>query len=69
MLPYYLKSLEILVQHYTVPVALARSIDTAPEIFRPGLKRLVTKIDGGDSSIQPYVDFALEYAGKSFTIL
>ena len=26
MLPYYLKSLEILVQHYTVPVALARSI-------------------------------------------
>lgn len=61
MLPYYLKSLEILVQHYTVPVALARSIDTAPEIFKPGLKRLVTKIDGGDSSIQPYVDFALEY--------
>src|SRR5574344_1800127 len=33
MLQYYLKSLEILIQHYTVPVALARSIDTAPEIF------------------------------------
>src|SRR5690606_35111552 len=30
MLPYYLKSLEILIQHYTVPVALARSIETAP---------------------------------------
>ena len=29
MLPYYLKGLEILIQHYTVPVALARSIDTA----------------------------------------
>lgn len=61
MLPYYLKSLEILVQHYTVPVALSRSIDTAPEIFRPGLKTLVAKIDEGDSSIQPYIDFANEY--------
>ena len=61
MLPYYLKSLEILVQHYTVPVALSRSIDTAPEIFRPGLRKLVAKIDEGDSSIQPYIDFALEY--------
>ena len=61
MLPYYLKSLEILVQHYTVPVALSRSIDTAPEIFRPGLKKLVAKIDEGDSSIQPYIDFANEY--------
>ena len=61
MLPYYLKSLEILVQHYTVPVALSRSIDTAPEIFKPGLKTLVAKIDEGDSSIQPYIDFANEY--------
>ena len=61
MLPYYLKSLEILVQHYTVPVALSRSIDTAPEIFRPGLRKLVNKIDEGDSSIQPYIDFANEY--------
>ncbi len=61
MLPYYLKSLEILVQHYTVPIALSRSIDTAPEIFRPGLRRLVSKIDEGDSTIQPYVDFATEY--------
>ncbi len=61
MLPYYLKSLEILVQHYTVPVALSRSIDTAPEVFQPGLKRLVARIDAGDSSIQPYIDFANEY--------
>lgn len=61
MLPYYLKSLEILVQHYTVPVALSRSIDTAPEIFRPGLRTLVAKIDEGDSTIQPYIDFANEY--------
>ena len=61
MLPYYLKSLEILVQHYTVPVALSRSIDTAPEIFKPGLRKLVARIDEGDSSIQPYIDFANEY--------
>ena len=61
MLPYYLKSLEILVQHYTVPVALSRSIETAPEVFRPGLRTLVAKIDEGDSSIQPYIDFANEY--------
>ena len=26
MLPYYLKSLEILIQHYTVPVAIGKSI-------------------------------------------
>lgn len=61
MLPYYLKSLEILLQHYTVPVALSRSIDTAPEIFRSGLKKLVARIDEGDSTIQPYIDFANEY--------
>ena len=61
MLPYYLKSLEILAQHYTIPVAIARSIDTAPEIFKPGLKRLTEKIESGDSSVQPYMDFANEY--------
>ena len=38
LLPYYLKGLEVLIQHYTVPVALARSIDDAPEVFKPGLK-------------------------------
>ncbi len=64
MLPYYLKSLEILIQHYTVPVALARSIETAPDIFKPGLKKLVEKIESGDSSIDPYMDFAKEYPVK-----
>lgn len=61
MLPYYLKGLEILIQHYTVPVALARSVESAPEIFKPGLHRLVEKIEAGDSSVQPYMDFAQEY--------
>ncbi|MBS7020777.1 MAG: hypothetical protein KH135_02760 [Firmicutes bacterium] len=61
MLPYYLKSLEILVQHYTVPVALARSIETAPDIFKSGLKDLVDKVNMGDSSVNPYMDFAKQY--------
>lgn len=61
MLPYYLKSLEILVQHYTVPVALSRSIDQAPDIFKPGLRTLVSKIEGGDMTVEPYMDFAKEY--------
>lgn len=61
MLPYYLKSLEILIQHYTVPVAIARSIATAPEVFKPGLQRLTAKIEAGDSTVQPYMDFAIEY--------
>lgn len=61
MLPYYLKGLEILCQNYTVPVALARSIEDAPEIFKPGLRTMVEKINNGDSSIQPYMDFAQQY--------
>ena len=61
MLPYYLKSLEILVQHYTVPVALSRSIDQAPEVFKPGLRTLVAKIEAGDMTVDPYMEFAKQY--------
>ena len=61
LLPYYLKGLEILVQHYTVPVALSKSITSAPKVFRKGLLKIVAKIDAGDSTIQPYIDFANEY--------
>ena len=61
LLPYYLKGLEVLIQHYTVPVALARSIEDAPEVFKSGLKELVAKIEAGDSSVQPYMDFAHKY--------
>jgi len=61
LLPYYLKSLEVLVQYYTVPVAISKSIPEAPDIFKPGLKELMRKIDEGDSSIEPYMDFAKEY--------
>jgi len=61
LLPYYLKTIEVLIHHYTVPVALAKSIDDAPEVFKPGLKKLVSKIESGDSTIDPYMDFAKEY--------
>jgi len=61
LLPYYLKNLEILCQNYTVPVALARSIESAPDVFKSGLREMIAKIDAGDSSIQPYMDFAIEY--------
>ena len=61
MLPYYLKSLEILVQHYTVPVALGKSVETAPDIFKKGLQELLAKIDAGDSTIDPYMEFANQY--------
>ena len=61
-LPYYLKSIEILAQHYTIPVAISRSIETAPEMFREGLTEMVKQIDAGDSSINPYLEFARKYA-------
>ena len=60
-LPYYLKSLEILIQHYTVPVAITRSLEQAPEMFKPGLRVLIASIDAGDSTIEPYMAFARRY--------
>ena len=61
LLPYYLKSIEILAQHYTIPVAISKSINTAPEPFKDGLIKMIAKIDAGDSSINPYMDFANEF--------
>lgn len=61
MLPYFLKTMEILAQHYTIPVALSRSISSAPDIFKPGLRELVEKINSGDSSVDPYMMFARQY--------
>ncbi len=60
-LPYYLKSIEILAQHYTIPVAISRSIETAPDMFKDGLREMIKKIDEGDSSIDPYIEFAEQY--------
>ena len=61
MLPYYLKSLEILIQHYTVPVAIGKSINDAPDIFKPGLRKMVERINSGDASVDPYMEFANTY--------
>ena len=48
LLPYYLKNIEILIHHYTVPVALAKSIDDAIVIFISGLTSLIDRINAGD---------------------
>ena len=61
LLPYYLKSIEILAQHYTIPVAISRSINSAPDVFKTGLRKMIARIDTGDSSIEPYMDFAREF--------
>ncbi|MDD4298673.1 MAG: hypothetical protein PHS98_03480 [Bacilli bacterium] len=61
MLPYFLKTMEILAQHYTIPVALSRSITSAPDIFKPGLRELVDKINAGDATVEPYMIFARQY--------
>ena len=61
MLPHYLKSLEILIQHYTVPVAIGKSINDAPEIFKEGLQEMIAAINSGDDSIEPYMAFARKY--------
>ncbi len=61
LLPYYLKSLEILIQHYTVPVAITKSVKDCPELFRDGLKELIASIDAGNSTIDPYMNFAKKY--------
>ena len=61
MLPYYLKSIEIIIQHYTVPVAIGKSMSSAPEIFKDGLQDMIDAINSGDDSIEPYMQFARTY--------
>ena len=61
LLPYYLKSLDILIQHYTVPVAIGKSINSAPPIFKDGLRELIAAINAGNATIDPYMDFAKKY--------
>jgi len=61
MLPHYLKSIEILIQHYTVPVAIGKSMNDAPAIFKDGLQQLINEINSGNDTINPYMDFAKAY--------
>ena len=51
----------IVIQHYTVPVALSKSIDNAPSIFKDGLRELIGRINAGDPTIDPYMAFAIKY--------
>lgn len=61
MLPHYLKSIEILIQHYTVPVAIGKSILDAPDIFKDGLQEMINEINSGNDTIDPYMNFAKKY--------
>lgn len=61
LLPHYLKNIEILIQHYTVPVAIGKSMADAPDIFKPGLQKLINEINAGNDTIEPYMNFAKEY--------
>lgn len=65
MLPFYLKTLDILLLDYPPVKALEMSIDNAPEVIKPGIKRLVERISLGDQSIEPYIEFANEYPVKN----
>jgi hypothetical protein len=60
-LPHYLKSIEILIQHYTVPVAIGKSMADAPDIFKEGLQELINDINSGNDTIDPYMNFAKKY--------
>jgi len=61
MLPHYLKSIEILIQHYTVPVAIGKSMLDAPDIFKDGLQEMINEINSGNDTIEPYMNFAKKY--------
>jgi len=61
MLPHYLKSIEILIQHYTVPVAIGKSMLDAPDIFKDGLQEMINEINAGNDTIEPYMNFAKKY--------
>ena len=65
-LPYYLKGLEILIQHYTVPVAIGKSIPDAPKLFRDGLIELINKIKEKNLKI---IDTTCNYVSSTFELI
>ena len=44
-----------------MPVAIGKSLDDAPEIFKEGLQELISAINAGDDTIEPYMEFARKY--------
>ena len=59
--PYYLNNLSILIQQNAVPVAINKSIEHAPNVFKDELKVLVNEIHHDAGSIQPYLTFAKKF--------
>lgn len=56
--PYYLNNLCILIQNNSVPVALNKSIDVAPRLFKKDLEILVSDIHiGHKKGLIPYLEF------------
>ena len=44
-----------------MPVAIGKSLEDAPEIFKEGLQELISAINAGDDTIEPYMEFARKY--------
>ena len=40
---------------------VGKSINDAPDIFKPGLRRMVERINSGDATVDPYMEFANTY--------
>ena len=40
---------------------IGKSLEDAPDIFKDGLKELISAINAGDDTIEPYMDFAEQY--------
>lgn len=62
LFPYYLNSLCILVQNNPIPLAVSKSIQDAPELFKNDLTILALDIhEGKKKGVKPYQDFADKY--------
>ncbi|MEF9967565.1 MAG: hypothetical protein RR766_03550 [Longicatena sp.] len=60
--PYYLNNLCILIQSNAVPIALLKSLDSAPEIFKKDIEELVQDLHIGDKKgLVPYLDFYCKF--------
>jgi hypothetical protein len=44
-----------------VPVAIGKSMNDAPAIFKEGLQELINEINAGNDTIEPYMNFAKMY--------
>jgi hypothetical protein len=60
--PYYLNNLSILIQDNPVPVALNKSIENSPKVFKNDLEIMVNDIhEGNKTGIIPYIEFASKF--------